>query len=359
MKRFALILAVMILLGCAPSVDLIATAVPATPVAPTEPVVPTLPPTPLPTEIPTQEPTTPPAVAPIRADTLGGLTSTAFSQPASVWKLLWPAPDHLLVLGQPENNRADAFELSLHPAAEVPAGQRMLPDGLILPDQRVEFSVDASRLAYLDGGGQLHLAALSGEQLAVLPTDDPIYGFAFSADGGRLVTTSPEKWEATLWSVDGNFIARMDDFETAAPIYAAYAGFDSSLVWIARATAQVDDIQSGQTRFSLHYTDFITDFAFSADGTSLALAVEGRVRLVDLQNGSERWSADAPGVYSIALSPDGLLLAGASNAGVRVWDAGSGVLLAELAGDVTDVSFSLDGSVLVGVLNGGGLVVWE
>lgn len=348
------------LAGCAPTVKEPGVVTPATEQHVVTPTKPPLLPTPEPsaTSAPAIQPPVvevdPPGKA-ITAQNAAGLQGRVLALPGPAWKLLWPAPGMLRVLLQPDAPaaaRSADFDLGALSAGPV--------DGVYaLPENLLDISADGLVTAYVDESGQVKLAGANGEG-TLLPVQGTVYGGFFSDDGTRFVTTAADQWEATVWDTySGEKLAVMSDFETAAPVYGAYMGYGNTLMWQVRATAQIDDIQSGQTRFTLSYTDFITGWSFAPDGQSLGLAVEGKVRVVDLFSGEERWAVDAPGMYMLAYSPDSRLIAAGGSLGISVWDTASGAQAAFLPADVYAISFSPDGTALAGLLNAGGVEVWR
>ena len=360
MKRFTfvLILAALVLAACKPAGQTLPNPVTVTPwpATPTKPPLRTPTPLPTPTLAPTSVAQTMPVPAgPIDAQSAPGLRATRLSLPGPAWKLLWPQPGGLRVLLQADTPTSAAiFDFDLLALDEAPAA------GVFdLPENYLDVSPDGRVTAYVDAAGQMRLAVADGSEVR-LPVQGVVYGGTFSDDGARFVSTSAERWEASVWeAASGKKLAVMDDFETAAPVYGAYAGYGSTLMWLARASVQVDDVETGQTRFRLGYMDFVSGWAFAPDGQSLGLAVEGKVRAVDLFSGVERWAVDSQGVYALAYAPNSAVLAGAGSQGVYLWDAASGALLAHLEGSALEVRFSPDGSALAVRLDDGGVVVWR
>ncbi len=155
---------------------------------------------------------------------------------------------------------------------------------------------------------------------AEIPLDNVCKGLAFSRDGQTLVT-STYKGQITLW--------RMPEGTKLASYACEQTGVDPA-----------------------------TPFAATPD-LSLAAQVIGpsgeeRIRVIDLHDGKELWSAVAAKqfVTALAFSPDGKTLASAAGfdeSGIRLWDVASGKEIGRLEGHQTwvgSIVFWPDGSKL-------------
>ncbi|HLJ95397.1 MAG TPA: serine/threonine-protein kinase [Gemmataceae bacterium] len=136
----------------------------------------------------------------------------------------------------------------------------------------------------------------------------------------------------------------------------ASATWDETKKTAVDVAVKVWDVQTGAEFLSLKgHTGWVRSLAFSPDGKRLAGAsVGGEVHVWDTQTGQELLSLKDPYGPSagVAFSPDGKRLASAG----KVWDAQSGQELLSLKGG-GPVAFSPDGKRLAGGL--GDLTVWD
>jgi WD40 repeat protein len=242
------------------------------------------------------------------------------------------------------------------------------------PVQLLDVSPDGNTIAISPDMINVELRDITGTQvkLDIKPGYSQNYGASFSPDGKTLLTPAFDTWQADLWNVaTGQNINSLTGFTTTASNYTARILNNKLIIWIADATAQLQEIDSSLMGSSFIHEDAIKDVVLSPDGKILATTAAGSLngQLVPLVYLWDATSGDSiaklPPTTSaglIAFSPDGSLLAAADGKTIDVWNVSTQQLVTQLTGptdSVYDVAFSPDGSALVSTGYDNTVRVWQ
>lgn len=226
-------------------------------------------------------------------------------------------------------------------------------------------SLDMNKLFLVDLSANNAVTVLSPSYL--------IENATFSPDGSTLAVAKKEAWEVVLvLTADLSEVKTLSGFETAAPIY--NAGFKASpqwMVWHARATLQLQEVETGNMGVAMSHQDFLTAYALTRDGSIVATNMPASggeagvpaVTLWDANQGIELRQLNLSGsALCLDFSPDGSLLAIGVDDTLQVWDVAGGTLISTLsghAGQVTQTAFSADGKYLATAGNDNQLYLWQ
>ena len=299
---------------------------------------------------------TPATLPVITGDNVGDLVPYTIPVENWIFQMIWPAadldmPDWLgprpdLLLHSNEGVYPVVIDLAAAEPAQVGSLSRPpLPAGRLLA-----IAPDAASMLFADEAGQAGVYDLDGNPL--LPVTDPPdpYGAGYSSDGDYLAVTSHETWQVTLYETKSwQVVAGLSGFETAAPVYNVLAApGGQTIVWIARATLQFQDVASGAMGAEMRAEDFYGAVLFSPDGQRLYAAVSNRLEVYNLSGVLQASLTLSEPARWLAISPDGKILAGAYGGGIQIWDAETLAPLAPLASGSPAilVSFSPDGRLL-------------
>ncbi len=243
-------------------------------------------------------------------------------------------------------------------------------------DRVADFSLNGKMAALISQDLNLLSILDLSDQNSVLLTITPdflIGNVTFSPDASSVAVSSMDAWEVVLYSTsDGSEIKRLSGFETAAPVYDA--GFKDSpqwMVWHARATLQLQEIESGMLGPELSHSDFVMAYELTRDGSVLASAAASMVNdtmvpsitLWDATNGVALRTLELSQMAQcLSFSPNGSLLAVGVGNSIQIWDVTSGALLVTLEGHadmVVKVAFSPDGKYLASAGLDNQLYLWQ
>jgi WD40 repeat protein len=212
-------------------------------------------------------------------------------------------------------------------------------DGMTLV-WRVDGWREEARLRHLDVG---NVAFASGTMLVTV-----------GLDGGRAV------WELGTGRSPAVFVHE-------GPVHGVAFSADGSLLASAGGDnmARIWELESGRELPCLGHDEAVVAVAFSHDAARVAtVSWDQTARVWDLVTARELTRASHGGWPSstVAFSPDGGRIAGASLRAALVWDAWSGTELARLdheRGTVFGVDFSPDGALLAAADSNEGVLIWR
>jgi WD40 repeat protein len=217
-----------------------------------------------------------------------------------------------------------------------------------------------------------HLMTLTTDRLTldIRPVDGkdvqsitPAGGFgsaAFETGGKRVWVSSMDEIKAIAYdTTTGKQVTSCAGFETAAPVYSASPSPSGKwLVWIARATIQLNHLAGCEKVSRIGHQDFISAHAFSSGDTILAVSAGGErdgifqplLYLYDPATGNQKnmIPLEESPAMDLSFSPDSTVIASAGS-GLSLWDVATGnevKSLAEPGQRFTAVAFSPDGRLL-------------
>lgn len=284
------------------------------------------------------------------------------SEPAT--RLVWMQDsENFWVIENQFARPMNVLTLEKGPVAGVNEGGRVL-----------DASPDGSRWAYdPDGTSSVILIDPNDTDIDITIYPNQTIGDGrFTPDGKYLLTYSMDQWQVTLWDAfSGEKVEDFEGFETAAPIYAVFPGSDGkTLIWLARGTLQLQEMESGQMGGTFSHEDFITAFALSPAGDILATAAAGTINgnftpavywwdAVSGEKMAELGLTDP--ISALAFSPGGGLLAVASGTAVVILDGDQHVVatIPAHADSVNALAFSPDGRTLLTAGSEGLVKIWQ
>ena len=232
----------------------------------------------------------------------------------------------------------------------------------------VAWSPDGTRLAAAGAPNFLQIYDMANLSRALKFTQltSNAHSLAWSPDGIKIVTGSDKAikiWNArtgelekTLASIDNRINHAVAWSPDGSKIVACLEGYDTSRTPIWNST-------TGKVVQTIAW--YGTSLAFSPDGGQLAIVTGYSVYIYGFTGGllQRTIAGHSDSVNSVSWSPDGKLLATASNDNtVRIWNVSSGEEMAAFNGHgevVRTVRWSPDGTRIASAADGGGILIWD
>jgi WD40 repeat protein len=275
------------------------------------------------------------------------------------------------------------------------------------------FSPDGAMIASASEDRTLKVWDVAPGELARDPGGhtDRVWTCAFSPRGALLATAGKDR-TARLWDVaTGTEVKKLTghtkavhqcEFSPDGRLLASAAAVGDGVVRVWNALPPYDISAEWPLRHGAR--SGAQGMAFSPDGTVLAVSSGSRIRLWDVVKGRERQPVEGLGEAPLAFSPDGTLLAASGGTdssgnpmavwltstgeriatidgdafaiercafspdgkrlawgqnGIRIWDTVGERELPGPPGSKAPISFSPDGSLLLGTGAEGGVLIWE
>lgn len=206
----------------------------------------------------------------------------------------------------------------------------------------LDFNAASQRAVFSSDRHSISIRDLSGKEMQRISLPSGFGSAMFNPDGSRIWVSSLEEFKAVAYDTQsGMEVASCGGFETAAPVYTVFPSPAGKwLVWMARATIQLNDLENCRMAAHIGHEDFIISHAFNSDESILATSAGGTadgefqplIFLWDATYGSLLRNIilkEAP-ARSLAFSAGDDLLVSAGN-GLYVWDSDFGRQVKELA----------------------------
>ena len=190
-----------------------------------------------------------------------------------------------------------------------------------------------------------------------------VYDLAFSPDGKHLVSGGARAWEyhededGSTVRPDATYMFMIEDGKS----YYFYFGEDGHM----DTTAKIWEVATGKCITTLENHGWMNRIAFSGDGNRLVTSSAKYINLWCTQTWEKLATFDTVKIESLALSPDGTLLAIGGTwpeQRIQIWNVITHALVVEFLGhksDVESVAFSPDGTILASGSYDGTTLLWD
>ena len=310
--------------------------------------------TPVAATLPPATATAPAAGVVIAPGNVANLTSTSAQMPDFTQSFVWPAAQQAIA-----NTQSGLFPIQTQPLSVGAALNLNLPAGA----QILSVAPDGSSAAVRRSDDSLALYDLQGNLLFEPGVNQPYFA-NYSPDSSLLAVGMTSQMAVQIFDLSTQqLVTTLTGFQSAAPVYgAAVAPGDQTLVYIARATVQYQNIASGDLGAKYGFQDFVLSQAFAPDGSAVALNVGPQIFIYSIPDGQQLTALTlSQPTRGLEYSPDGSLLAAAYGSSIQFWDTSNWTPLQPASAgsaNILQISFAPDGKTLLSVDENKELRAW-
>jgi WD40 repeat protein len=203
---------------------------------------------------------------------------------------------------------------------------------------------------------------LSGAEKGTIATGTLFGSVAFSPDGSQVAISRHDKIAVDVYALPAGSLTReYTGFETAAPVYAArFSQNGRNLVYISRATAQLQDLGSAMLSQRFDHEDFISGLEVSGDGSRLVTTAGSKAFVWQTAGATQVATFE---IGSVATQPlflanqGDVAIAGATE--ISLWDIATQAQVGVLQATVRQMALSFDGRIIATSDENGHIALWE
>jgi WD40 repeat protein/serine/threonine protein kinase len=205
------------------------------------------------------------------------------------------------------------------------------------------------------------------DERCTLGSHERVVNFVVFSDDGSLLATSSQDWSVKIWDVAARREVAAISF-ASEPSDLCFVPKSQTVAVAVGKEVRFLDGPTGRKVGGIPCEGSVWSVAYARDGSRLAIYEGTTLRMLDALTRHEIWQRAGPAGWRVAFSPDGALLAAASDdRTVLLLDAATGQQSARLPGfshtSLGSLVFSPDGTLLAcaSIIAGGApkLRVWE
>ncbi len=299
------------------------------------------------TSNPVPTPTLPTAYSTITSENAAKLAGIHSIPVTNISRLIWqPDSLSLTAISPGTVTRYDAANLNLLETFTMSEKSTFL-----------DFDAESRQILMTSDRRHLDVRSLDGKTAAAISAPADFVSAVFEQGSNRVWVSSADEFKATAIDVkSGKEVDSCAGFETAAPVYSVSPSPAGKwLVWIARATLQINRLSDCGLAARLGHQDFIMSHAFSAGDAQLAVSAGGELKgtfqpllyIYDAVTGNQETVIPLEGspAVDLSFSPDSAIIA-AAGSGLTVLDVKTGQEVKRIAAPenrFSAVQFSPDG----------------